>query len=160
MAILERNTRNIDNRYWNPGVEYFPVKNKYTAGVAGQRFFDELKNNGKLYGTRCVKCNLTFVPARLFCERCFARLEEWIDVGLNGNLYSYTIVHKTKSNQIKKLPSLVAAIKIADGLIIHRLGECKPEDLWIGMPLIAKLLPLNERSGSILDIKYFTPFLE
>ena len=38
MAILERITRNIDNRYWNPGVEAFPVKNRYTAGVAGQRF--------------------------------------------------------------------------------------------------------------------------
>jgi len=157
MAILERNTRNIDNRYWNPGVEYFPVKNKYTAGVAGQRFFDELKNSGKLYGTRCVECNLTYVPARLFCERCFARLEKWIDVGLKGSLYSFTVVHKTKSNEIKRLPSVVAAVKIADGLIMHRLGECKTEHIRIGMPLIAELLPAVERTGSILDIKYFKP---
>jgi len=82
MGILERNSRNIDNRYWNPGIKAFPVKNIYTAGVAGQRFFEELKENGKIYGSKCEKCGLTYVPARIYCEKCFNHLAEkdWVDV--------------------------------------------------------------------------------
>ena len=157
MAIPERIHRNIDNRYWNPGVEYFPVKNRYTAGVAGQRFFEELNDNGKLYGTKCSKCNVTFVPARLFCERCFARLDEWVDVGLEGILYSFTVVHKTKSGDDKENPSLVGAVRIADGLLMHHLGDCEESELYIGMPVKAKLKPVSKREGKITDIAYFKP---
>lgn len=157
MAIPERIHRNIDNRYWNPGAEYFPVKNRYTAGVAGQRFFEELKAKGKIFGTTCGKCGITFVPARLFCERCFARLEDWIDVGLEGTLYSYTVVHKTKSGEDKKKPSIIGAVKIADGLLIHHLKGCKEEELYIGMPVKAELKPEDKRQGAITDINCFKP---
>ena len=158
MAILERITRNIDNRYWNPGPEYFPVRNKYTTGVAGQRFFEELKENGKLMGTTCSKCNITFVPGRLYCERCFARLEEWTDAGTEGTVYSFTLVHKTKSGEIKDPPSVVAAIKIADSLLFHHLGECEVDQIYIGLPVKAVLKTKAERKGGIEDIKYFMPF--
>lgn len=157
MTILERIQRNIDNRYWNPGVEFFPVKNRYTAGVAGQRFFEEIKENGKVYGTPCLNCGITFVPARIYCERCFARLEKWVDVGSEGTLFSFTVVHKTKSGGPKENPSLIAAVKIVDGLLIHRLGECSVEELRIGMAVKAKFKPKADRQGGIEDIKYFKP---
>ncbi len=157
MAILERIYRNIDNRFWNPGIKAFPVKNRYTAGVAGQRFFEEIKDNGKIYGTPCQNCGVTFVPARIYCERCFARLEEWVDVGTEGTVFSYTLVHKTKSGEPKENPSLIAAVKIADGLLIHRLGECSAEDVWIGMPVKAKFKPKAKRQGRIDDIQHFQP---
>ncbi len=157
MAILERIYRNIDNRYWNPGVKAFPVKNRYTAGVAGQRFFEEIKENGKIYGTPCKNCGVTFVPARMYCERCFARLDKWVDVGTEGTVFSFTVVHKTKSNEPKESPSLIAAVKIADGLLIHRLGKCPVDDVWIGMPVKAAFKPKKERRGGIEDIKYFKP---
>jgi len=157
VAILERITRNIDNRCWDPGTGYFPVKSRYTAGVAGQKFFEELKENGKLYGTPCSKCGVTYVPARLYCERCFARLEDWVDSGLEGTLYSFTAVYETKSGERKETPSILAAVKIADGLLVHRLGECEPDDLQIGMKVKAQLKPKAEREGGINDIKYFKP---
>ncbi len=159
MAILQRITRNIDNRYWNPGAEYFPVKNRYTAGVAGQRFFEELKENGKIFGSRCEACSLTYVPARIYCERCFARLEDkdWLDVGTEGTIYSFTVVYETKSEEAKAEPSLIAAVRIADGLLIHRLGECREDDLEIGMKVKAELKPQAERKGGIEDIRFFKP---
>lgn len=157
MAILERIYRNIDNRFWNPGIKAFPVKNRYTAGVAGQRFFEEIKDNGKIYGTPCQNCGVTFVPARIYCERCFARLEKWVDVGTEGTVFSYTLVHKTKSGEPKENPSLIAAVKIADGLLIHRLGECSAEDVWIGMPVKVKFKPKAKRQGGIDDIQHFQP---
>lgn len=157
MAILERITRNIDNRYWDAGVEFFPVKNRYTAGVAGQRFFNELKEKGTLIGSRCDKCSITYVPARIYCERCFARLENWVDVGLKGTLFSHTVVHRAKNGSLLNNPTTVVAVKIADGLIIHRLGEFDPEQIEIGMPLQAVLKAKDKRVGAITDIEYFKP---
>jgi len=159
MTILERITRNTDNRYWNPGVEAFPVKNRYTAGVAGQRFFEKIKENGKIFGSKCQTCSLTYVPARIYCERCFSRLREkdWVDVGSAGSIYSFTVVHKTKSGEKKETLSLIVAVKIADGLLIHRLGEYRYEEVRIGMPVEAVFKPKAERQGGLGDIKYFKP---
>ena len=157
MAILERITRNIDNHCWNPGVEAFPVKNRYTAGVAGQRFFKEIKENGKIFGSKCQSSKITYVPARIYCERCFERLEEWVDVGTEGTIYSFTVVYKTKSGKPKERPSIIVAVKIADGLLIHRLDGCRTEDIRIGMPVKAEFKPKAERRGGIEDIKYFKP---
>ncbi len=155
MAILERITRNIDNRFWDPGVGAFPVKNRYTAGVAGQKFFEELKNNGKICGTPCTACNITYVPGRIYCEQCFSRLDKWVDVGTEGELYSYTTVYKNKDGSVKDNPSIVAAVKIADSLLIHRI-ECKDADkIEIGMKVKAVLKNKADREGSIKDIKFF-----
>lgn len=159
MAILEKNSRNIDNRYWNPGIKGFPVKNVYTAGVAGQRFFEELKENGKIFGSRCEQCALTYVPARIYCEKCFASLDEknWLDLGTEGILYSYTMLYRAKNGEPKEEPAILAAIRMADGLLVHRLGECREQDLAIGQPVKAELKSKQERKGSIEDIKYFKP---
>lgn len=162
MAILERITRNIDNRSWNPGPGYFPVKNRYTAGVAGQRFFEELKENGKIMGTWCKTCQVTYVPGRSYCERCFERLTEgdWVDVGTVGTVFSCTTVHLNRSGERGDSVSLIAAVRIADGLLIHRLGACNSEGVYIGMPVEAELRDREERRGSIEDIRYFKPLQE
>lgn len=157
MGLLERITKNIDNKPWYPEDDLFPVKNRYTAGVAGQRFFEELKENGKIYGSKCEKCNLVFVPAKLFCERCFARLEEWVDVGPRGTVYAFTLAYKNKDGSKKEKPSLIAAVKIADSLLIHWLGECDAAQVKIGMEVEAVLKDKGERTGGLLDIKYFKP---
>lgn len=159
MAIMERNSRNIDNRYWNPGFKAFPVKNVYTAGAAGQRFFEEIKNNSKILGSRCEKCELTYVPARIYCERCFNRLEEknWIDAGTEGTIYSYTLLFQTQNGEPRENPAVMVAVRIADGLLIHRLGEFSAADLEIGKPVKAKFKPKEKRKGCIEDIDYFKP---
>ncbi|MFW6217303.1 MAG: hypothetical protein ACOC3Y_05705 [Desulfohalobiaceae bacterium] len=33
MGIVERNQRNIDNKYWCPEQDSFPVKSRYTVTV-------------------------------------------------------------------------------------------------------------------------------
>ncbi len=159
MGILEKVTRNIDNRYWDPGVGAFPVKNRYTAGVAGQRFFEKIKEEGKIFGTRCEPCKITYVPARLYCERCFKRLEEkdWIDAGTEGDLHSFTLVYKTLEGEKKEKPTVIAAIQLGDGMLIHRLGECDEKEIYIGMRVTAEFKAKTERSGGIEDIKYFKP---
>lgn len=161
MALLKRNTKNVQNRYWcskwdNFG-DSFPVKNRYTAGVAGQKFLKELKENGKIYGAYCPKCEITFVPAMLYCERCFEELDEWVDVGLIGTLEAYTVSRLNRDGTLKEKPSVIGAIRMGDGYIVHYLGECDLNEIENGMKVEASLRPQKERVGEILDIKYFKP---
>ncbi len=156
MAILERITKNIDNRFWDSGDWAFPVRNRYTAGVAGQKFFKELKENGKIYGTRCEQCDITIVPAKLFCEKCFSKLSKWVDVGTTGTVYTYT-VSRVGMDGSDKDPVVIAAICIADGIIVHRLEKCQPGEVEIGMKVKAVLKPKNQRKGNLMDISYFQP---
>lgn len=161
MALTDRVTKNVNAGYWSSTRDSvgnsFPVKNRYTAGVAGQKFFNELKENGKIFGTRCNKCDHTYVPARLYCEKCFERLEEWIDVGTKGTIYSYTVAYVNKDGSPKNNQTILAAIKIADGIIIHRLDECSPDEISNGMEVEAVIRQKAERTGYLLDIKYFKP---
>jgi len=155
MALPEKITRNVDSRYWYPEEDSFPVKNRYTAGIAGQKFFEELRDNAKIYGTYCSCCNLTYVPARLFCERCLERLEDWIDVGTTGTVFSYTAAYLNLDGSAREEPHILAAIKIADGILLHRLEECSLKELEIGREVEAVFKPREERNGNILDIRYF-----
>jgi uncharacterized OB-fold protein len=127
------------------------------VGIAGQKFFEELKNNAKIVGTKCNRCNLIYVPAKLYCERCFEELQEYVDVGKTGEIFTYTIAYQDRDENKKNNPSIIAVIKIADGAIIHFIKECKIEDLKIGMKVEAVFKPEKERAGSILDIAYFKP---
>ena len=52
----------------------------YTAGVAGERFFIALRDEAKLYATKCSKCNFTFMPPRIYCDQCMTELSSWIEV--------------------------------------------------------------------------------
>ena len=40
-----------------------PVTNRYTLGLAGERFFRAFKDEGRIYGTYCQECDVTYVPA-------------------------------------------------------------------------------------------------
>ncbi len=157
MALTERITRNVEARYWYPEEDSFPVKNRYTAGVAGQKFFQELRDHGRIYGTRCSSCGLTYVPARLFCERCLERLEEWVEVGTRGTVFAHTTAYVDKKGDPREEPVVLVAVKLGDGVLLHRLGEFSPEQVRNGVEVEAVLRPQKERRGSIMDIRYFKP---
>jgi uncharacterized OB-fold protein len=117
------------------------VTNRYTYGVAGERFFRSIKEDAKILGTKCNKCERVYVPAALFCERCLDQLDEWVDVGTKGEIVTFTHLHMN--------------IKLGDGGIIHRLISPESLEIEIGMTAQAVFKPKTERVGSILDILHF-----
>lgn len=46
----------------------------------------------------------------------------------------------------------------SDGGLIHFIGEARPEELHIGMPM--EIVFKDKPEGNILDILYFKPVLE
>jgi hypothetical protein len=134
-----------------------PVTNRYTYGLAGEKFFRTMKDEGKILGTYCPHCDHTYVPAAIFCERCLAKLDEWIDVGTSGEVDTYTVLHVNLDGSSSDVPQIIAFIRFGDGGLIHRLGEIDPEQVNFGMTVQAVFKPASERIGSILDITYFKP---
>ena len=130
---------------------------QYTYGIAGERFFREIKDNAKITGTKCQKCNLIYVPPRIYCERCFEGLEEWCEIENKGEIYTYTISWVDLDGSRLEEPVILALVKF-DGVyggIVHKVEEVSADDVKIGMKVSAVFK--EKREGSILDIKYFKP---
>lgn len=64
----------------------------YFAGEAASRFFAELKDNRRIMGTACPSCKRVLVPARAFCDACFVRTTDWVEVGPQGRVETFTII--------------------------------------------------------------------
>ncbi|UCH32635.1 MAG: Zn-ribbon domain-containing OB-fold protein [Candidatus Bathyarchaeota archaeon] len=131
----------------------------YTLGIACEKFFIEIKENGRILGAKCKHCNYVFVPPKLYCEKCFAKLAEWVDLGIQGVVHTFTVAHIDINGTELKDPEIYALIKFngAEGGLVHKLGEVRPSQVRIGMKVEAVFKPQPNRKGNINDIKYFKP---
>jgi hypothetical protein len=133
------------------------IPNTYTAGATGSRFLIELRDNKKIMGTRCITCDLVYVPARSVCKHCFAQLDKWVEVSDRGTLQTYTVAGQANGVQPVDPPIIYGIIQL-DGAstgLVHMLSEVDFEKLVVGMRVRAVFR--EKRVGSILDIKYFAP---
>ena len=134
-----------------------PVTSRYSYGLAGERFFRHLKENGSILGTYCPACDHTYVPAAIYCERCMGSLEQWVDMGTMGEIHTFTLLFENYDGTPRDEPEIVAFIQFGNGGIVHRLGEIQPEEVCIGMKVEAVIAPPSKRKGSIQDIIHFQP---
>jgi len=143
-----------------PGAVDHQVDARYAwdTGVAISRFLAGLKE-GRILGRECRVCRRVLVPPRMFCERCFRPTDRWVEAERTGVVTTFSICHVTWDMRPLEPPAIPAVIGIdgSDGGLMHRLGEVGPADVRVGMAVEAVWKPLEERTGSILDIAYFRP---
>jgi len=151
--VLEKIALPDELRRWDGE---FPVRHRYTPGVAGTAFFTALRDRGVLIGSRCEVCSYTYVPARLFCERCFAELAADTEVGPGGELVFFTIGFVGLEGEPLEDPETIGLVRLdgADSVLVHRVLDAD-EPLEIGERLEVVLRPEGEREGTILDIEGF-----
>jgi uncharacterized OB-fold protein len=97
----------------------------YFAGESASRFFHELGTNRRIMGTKCPSCKRLLVPARAFCDACMERTGEWVEVGPEGTLETFTII-TTAFPGLPKPPIVMAYVTLdgADTALINLvLGE-------------------------------------
>lgn len=152
--MLEKIAHPDEIRRWDGDL---PVQHRYTPGVAGIEFFKTLKERGVLLGSRCESCDYTYVPSRLFCERCFSELSADTELGPDGDLISFTIIFEGIDGKPLERPEILGAVRLdrADAVLIHRVLDSEKEPLEIGERVSVVIKPETERSGSILDIEGF-----
>ena len=147
--------KNMERRTW---LGEIPLTSVYTSGIGGQIFFRALKIQGKLIGTRCGPCRQVYVPARSFCERCFAELTEQVEVKRTGRLVSYTICNIGHDGARLQSAQTLALVQLegATTVMVHRLlNAAQPGTIKIGCAVEAVIKPKAKRTGSILDIEGF-----
>ena len=132
------------------------VSFRYTPGVGNTAFFEALRDRGVFLGSRCDDCGVTYLPARIFCERCLAELEPSVECGPEGELLSWTLVRVDVDDHPLDRPVTYGLVRMdgADTVLLHRLVDVD-DDLSIGMRVRAVLA--TEREGSILDVEGFSP---
>ncbi len=156
MTILERLENADQARTWPDNI---PTKYLYSYGVAGERFFREIKENGRLMAAKCNSCKLTYLPPRLYCEQCFGELKDWTKIEPTGEVYSYTLAHIEPDRKRLKQPRVLAFIRFRDihGGLVHELGNVSAKRVKIGLKVKARFKAKAKRTGSITDIDYFEP---
>jgi hypothetical protein len=129
----------------------------WQAGETASRFLLSLKEDKRLLGKRCTKCAKVLVPPRKTCPFCFVQTGEWVDLSDEGVVETFTIVRRNTGILPIEPPVTYAVIKLdgGDTGLVHLVGEVKPEEIREGMRV--KAVFAEERTGRMLDIKYFKP---
>ena len=139
-----------------PGGIHMPYS--WTVGRVGSRFLIELRDNARIMASRCSPCDLVWVPPRRRCPLCFKEMGEkdWLEVGPEGTVRHFTIVHYEFPEMAFKPPFAYGIIDLdgADAGITHFIYGGELSNLRSG----ARVKPLMalDPKGSILDILYFT----
>jgi hypothetical protein len=130
---------------------------KTFVGTLASKFFIELRDNKKILGIRCPRCKLVYMPPRAVCGKCFAKLDEWVELSDKGTVLTYTVVNYKEPIQPMDPPFAYGIIQLngANTGFLHCISGVDPKKLKIGMRVQAVFK--EKREGNMLDIKYFQP---
>jgi hypothetical protein len=115
----------------------------FTATSKINDFVDYLED-GKVMGTRCKDCGLTFFPPRADCYNCLAGNMEWFQVSGKGKLVSYSKLEYAPQGFGDDLPYAIALLDYGDYKVFGRISNSVPEEeIEVGMELetVANELP-------------------
>ena len=133
------------------------VPYNWWAGDTASRFFVGLRDEQKIWGTRCLSCRTVRVPPRKSCPICFHSQSDWVEVSGEGVVKTFTIARRQLAALKQSVPVIFGLIRLdgADTSILHCIGDTSPEAVQIGMRVKAKFA--ETRRGEIRDIACFVP---
>jgi hypothetical protein len=131
-------------------------------GEVDRKFFEGLREK-KILANKCSSCGKKFVPAQAYCDDCFEKLDEWVEVDQQGEVISWTVTFREFRN-MPDTPFVSAAIRVGDsatGMLhfIKGIDYDEPEDIIDRVHVGMDVQPVwkDDRTGDILDIEYFEP---
>jgi uncharacterized OB-fold protein len=128
--------------------------------------FDGLATSRRLQGVRCPSCKAVLVPPREYCDVCYVRTAEWVDLADTGVIKAFSVIHLEFVGQVREPPYVYAEIVLdgANTRLIHTIGGIEaaeaPDRLQIGMPVRAVWKEGTDPVGSLADISHFEPIFE
>ena len=134
------------------------LPNQYFAGRVGSKFIIALRDERKILGVKCEKCDKVFVPPREYCEKCLSKLDEnWVELSNEGVITNYTVVNYNDKHLPRRAPYILALIKVdgADTPFPHIVEGIDAEDVKVGMKV--KAVFAEETTNTILDLDHFEP---
>jgi uncharacterized protein len=137
---------------------------RHALGATTAAFLSAL-SEGRILGRRCDTCNRILVPARSFCDRCHVDTGQWFEVGTEGVVEMFTVVHEpfrglpappyalayvTLDGADTALPGYVRGLDLSD-------ADAAVERLAIGTRL--RVAFADEPVGTVADY-WFEPLSE
>lgn len=132
---------------------------EFPYGEDGARFFEGLRDEKQIYGSRCPECENVMIPPEAFCSHCFTDTEEdLVEVDDVGSLNSWTEIRLPFPGQPTSPPYIWAFVEPdgADTILQHILDpELAKDEIEVGMRIRAVWRGDDERDGELNDIAYF-----
>ena len=68
---------------------------RYSMGKLAVKFFEELKKNKKILGSKCPKCGKVHMPPRGVCADCMVKMtvDDMVELPPKGTLDGFTVVN-------------------------------------------------------------------
>jgi uncharacterized OB-fold protein len=131
-------------------------------GATWGRFMQGLREQ-TILGNRCPDCARVFVPPQAYCESCFVRTEDWVELPAEGTVEAFTVAWQGFRGG-PPTPYAIAGIRLdgASTLLMHYVRGIDLTDadaVRDQLPPGARVRAVwaHERSGQILDISHFEP---
>jgi len=123
-------------------LDFYPLEDEKFTRI--NKFFQNLKE-GKLTTTKCKNCGKLLWPPRIVCPECFSETLEWVDLGVDGELYAFTEMRLgAPLGFVEDVPFCIGLVKIGGLLISARIDDAKYEDLKIGDKIRLKIVELED----------------
>jgi uncharacterized OB-fold protein len=99
------------------------------------QFWDALKE-GKFVTTKCRQCGEVTFPPQSDCPKCMSNDFDWVDLGTDAELVTFTYVQVTPTSFVANDPYLVGIGRLKQGIkVLAWVEGSKLEDLKTGMKL-------------------------
>jgi len=123
-------------------LDFYPLEDAKLTEIS--QFFTNLKE-GRLTTTKCKKCGKLLFPPRIVCSNCVSNELEWVDLGVEGELYAFTEMKLgAPIGFAEDVPFSIGIVKIGSLLISARIDNAKYDELKIGDKLRLKLVELPD----------------
>jgi uncharacterized protein len=97
------------------------------------QFWDSLRQ-GKFVTTKCKDCGEVSFPPQNDCPRCMSSNAEWVDLGTEAELVTFTYVQITPTSFVDDDPYHVGVGRLAQGLkVLAWIEGAQTEELNPGM---------------------------
>ena len=109
------------------------------------QFWDALRE-GRFTTTKCNDCGRVSFPPQSDCPQCMSSSHEWVELGTDAQLETYTFVLVTPTSFVDHEPYTVGIGRLDSGVKVLAWVESPPEKLKVGDQL--KLEARKAEDGS------------
>ncbi len=100
-----------------------------------REFWDSLRQ-GRFVTSKCTKCGRVSFPPQADCPNCMGSSFEWVDLGREATLATYTYVQITPASFVDSDPYIIAIGEFQGGTkVLAWLEGMRYEDAKVGMKL-------------------------
>jgi hypothetical protein len=135
----------------------------YSIGKLSVKFFEVLKKEKKLLGSKCPKCGKVNFPPRGVCAECIVRMtvDDMLEVPSTGTLVGFTVVNypfvDPQTGGMRPFPYGYGLFQLdgVDTYTMHFINEKNVNRMEIGQRVKAVFKDQADMEGNIGDIPYF-----